>query len=1580
MTEIGGLIGQLLPAKCRHRRLHRDSDTAAHQAQAKGCVPYSILLRFPSQARSRPRAPSRPLIGRTLPACSKLDGKLLCCLLASPTHPLRHRRRAQRTHAPLARLLRAASRGRTVCGRYGAGGSGVGKGAGWVWEDKAKGKKEKESGEKEKQNEEEHAHEPDEQLPFPLHDIMLSISRSTLAAIVGVWGAARRVCCRVSLGCAPPIPGAVGVDTEWDFGECLCATRVEGDGRLMMGIWGLDGGEQKQRVNIARALYYGTDVVTLDDPLSAGTLPHLIYLIKSLIVDDNPQSTPKSARRSSIVLVAQGKPVLQVTHALHFLVQCDYIYTLDHGRIAKAGTYPELIARGGEFPGSIGLQPCRKITETRAVNTVTDPYRQALDTILYGTGTVRVRPYTGGKAADGIPWINSRIIDPRSNIWHTQEASAHEESITECSEMFNFHDGYGRNYAVTGRTGGTRAVRASAPWFYGRLNPTPPIFILLSIVRHFVGAEQLDRSKHVHTYDSEAVFATSSSALHIRRPSRPNPFLGGQGGPGGQGHPHGTGGPGGAGLGPTVHITTHPLIPSNLDATRASEQASQLSKIRASHIGIHCPPPSRIFQGRRDILHKMHHFFTSNMGIQKIYLLHGLGGAGKTQIALKFINESSSRTIATIDAGLKNIAIMKESGNSQQDGLLWLTSRVEEWLLVFDNTDDPSINLNDFIPQCNHGNIIITSRNPGLHIYAGSRSLISDMEAEDAVALLLKSAVQQTTIGTEQIAAEIVKALHYLPLAIVQAGAFISKSQDLDSYLVLYTNNQARLLSEKPDQSHDCYAWTVYTTWQMSFDQLSPPAAMLLQHCSFLHHNGISERIFSLASKYTFEFDGPSEEELQETWEFLSHFLWPTGEWDSLQFSFVMNEIRAYSLINFDAERKLFSIHPLVHAWSQAAVCSPERYMSRIGSILGMAISECPEQDIQLESLGLCPHVELAVQSGAEVAPVFRCYYGLIFWGAGKYKQYETLLGEVLEEQKQILGDNHPDTLCTMGNLANAYSELGEHQKAKELNVIVIEKRKQFLGDNHPDTLRTIGNLANTYSHLGEHRRAKELRVIVMEKRKQFLGDNHPDTLCTMGNLASAYSDLGEHQKAKELNVIVIEKRKQFLGDNHPDTLRTIGNLANTYSHLGEHRRAKELKVIVMEKRQQFLGDNHPDTLWTMGNLASTYSYLGEHRKAKELKVIVMEKQKQFLGDNHPDTLRTMGNLASTYSDLGEHRQAKELSMIVMEKQKQFLGDNHPDTLRTIGNLANTYSDLGEHRKAEELGVIVMEKKKQFLGDNHPDTLRTIGNLASTYSDLGEHRKAEAFKVIVMEKQKQFLGDNHPDTLHTMGNLANTYSDLGEHQKAKELKHQKAKELGMIVMEKRKQFLGDNHPDTLRTIGNLASAYSDLGEHRKAKELKVIVMEKQKQFLGDNHPDTLWTMGNLANTYSDLGEHPKAKELKVIVMEKQKQFLGDNHPDTLWTMGNLANTYSDLGEHPKAKELKVIVMEKQKQFLSDNHPDPLCTMGNLATIQSQGDLSDSTNSILPKGISVPDHPFILRLIARMRDKTVDRTEPDAGVD
>ncbi|KAJ6571086.1 ABC protein [Mycena capillaripes] len=269
-------------------------------------------------------------------------------------------------------------------------------GAGWVWEDaagpepegkdkdkgkkgkdgkgKGKGKKEKKNGkaggeaenDNEKDGEEENEEKPQE--PFALHDITLSIPRGTLAAVVG----------RVGSGKSSLLQGLIGemraTGGKWAFGgrvaycpqgawiqnaslrdnvlfgqpfdedrywrviedACLLPDlQLLADGDLTeVGEKGINlSGGQKQRVNIARALYYGAEVVIFDDPLSA--------------VDAN---VGKALFHTAIQgLVAQGKTVLLVTHALHFLSQCDYIYTLSGGRIAEAGTYPELIARGGEF-------------------------------------------------------------------------------------------------------------------------------------------------------------------------------------------------------------------------------------------------------------------------------------------------------------------------------------------------------------------------------------------------------------------------------------------------------------------------------------------------------------------------------------------------------------------------------------------------------------------------------------------------------------------------------------------------------------------------------------------------------------------------------------------------------------------------------------------------------------------------------------------------------------------------------------------------------------------------------------------------------------------------------------------------------------------------------------------------------------------------------------------------------------------------------------------------------------------------------------------------------------------------------
>ena len=59
------------------------------------------------------------------------------------------------------------------------------------------------------------------------------------------------------------------------------------------------------------------------------------------------------------------------------------------------------------------------------------------------------------------------------------------------------------------------------------------------------------------------------------------------------------------------------------------------------------PNPSTRFTGRTEAIAKLkRHFFTDpDDGVQKrkVFLLYGMGGIGKTQICLKFVEEMSDR-------------------------------------------------------------------------------------------------------------------------------------------------------------------------------------------------------------------------------------------------------------------------------------------------------------------------------------------------------------------------------------------------------------------------------------------------------------------------------------------------------------------------------------------------------------------------------------------------------------------------------------------------------------------------------------------------------------------------------------------------------------------------------------------------------------------------------------------------------------------------------------------------------------------------------------------------------------------------
>ncbi|KAJ7838653.1 P-loop containing nucleoside triphosphate hydrolase protein, partial [Mycena olivaceomarginata] len=484
-----------------------------------------------------------------------------------------------------------------------------------------------------------------------------------------------------------------------------------------------------------------------------------------------------------------------------------------------------------------------------------------------------------------------------------------------------------------------------------------------------------------------------------------------------------------------------------------------------------CPPPSPMFQGRRNVVDQMHAYFTQNIGHHHICVLYGLGGAGKTQTALKFVEESSrlgrfstvffidTSTLGTLKLSFRGLAIAMHAGDTTEHALQWLITQQTEWLLLFDNADNTGIDLQQFMPRCSHGNILITTRNPGLCVHApDSHYRLSDMEEADAVELLLRSSLTKSTPENKQIAREIVQVLHCFPLAIIQAAAYISKtSVGLERYLDLYMQNRAHLLKEKPAQTQDGYAFTVYTTWEISFKCLSKPAVQLLQLCSFLHHEGITETIFSRAIHYKgTELGelGPTTEDLRDAREFLAQFVAPSGTWDSLTFEEVMAEIQGYSLIELDGQRKIYSIHPLVHTWTQSVLPDAQRTWHCVVTIIQMSgpfgFRDRSNQRFHVQCL---PHIDSLLTEVKRTELNYQMTFGLIYYLGGYPAKAQQLLSTYAGIAIQQLGQEHPDTLSARASLAASYKALGQSKDAAELEAVVLEKSKLLLGEEHPETL-----------------------------------------------------------------------------------------------------------------------------------------------------------------------------------------------------------------------------------------------------------------------------------------------------------------------------------------------------------------------------------------------------------------------------------------------------------------------------------------------------------------------------------------------
>ncbi|KAA0585923.1 tetratricopeptide (TPR) repeat protein [Azospirillum lipoferum] len=271
---------------------------------------------------------------------------------------------------------------------------------------------------------------------------------------------------------------------------------------------------------------------------------------------------------------------------------------------------------------------------------------------------------------------------------------------------------------------------------------------------------------------------------------------------------------------------------------------------------------------------------------------------------------------------------------------------------------------------------------------------------------------------------------------------------------------------------------------------------------------------------------------------------------------------------------------------------------------------------------------------------------------------------EPLIEHVRLLTESVEDaeTAALLTSLDRYESEREVYSLAGTIWRRELEASQSLHGDEHPNTLTSMNNLAATLWNQGDLAGARELQEEVLAVRRRVFGGEHPDTLTAMNNLASTLWSQGDLAGARELQEQVLTVRRRALGEERPDTLTSMNNLAETLRSQGDLAGARELQEEVLAVSRRVLGDEHPNTLTSMNNLASTLWSQGDLAGARVLEKQVLAVRRRVLGEEHPEALTSMNNLARTLLKQGDSSGARVLFEQALPIAQRKLGNDHPIT------------------------------------------------------------------------------------------------------------------------------------------------------------------------------------------------------------------------------------------------------------------------------------------------------------------------------